>query len=98
MRYTEPNQPEEIPVREATEEKLRREIEDLKRQLNEQKGLAHGGKQSPLPKLWHPSAITIWSLLLGALVLLVVAFFAGYIPLQKRNTLIRSEAQEQDQA
>src|SRR5712671_785939 len=101
MRYTEPNQPgsEEIPVREATEEKLRKEIEDLKRQLQEQKGLVHGGlKQSALPKPWHPSAITIWSLFLGALVLLVVAFFAGYIPLQKRNTLIRNQAQEQEQA
>jgi RND family efflux transporter MFP subunit len=101
MRYTEPNQPgsEEIPVREATEEKLRKEIEDLKRQLKEQKGLVHGGlTQSALPKPWHPSAITIWSLFLGALVLLVVAFFAGYIPLQKRNTLIRSQAQEQEQA
>ena len=98
MRYTEPNPgSEEIPVREATEEKLRREIEDLKRQLNEQK--AHGSlKASPLPKPWHPSAITIWSLFLGALVLLVVAFFAGYIPLQKRNTLVRGQAQEQEQA
>ena len=70
MRYTEPNQPgsEEMPVREATEEKLRKEIEDLKRQLQEQKGLVHGGlKQSALPKPWHPSAITIWSLFLGAL-------------------------------
>src|SRR6202163_3582757 len=101
MRYTEPNQPgsEEMPVREATEEKLRKEIEDLKRQLQEQKGLVQGGlKASPPPKPWHPSAITIWSLFLGALVLLVVAFFAGYIPLQKRNTLIRSQAQEQEQA
>ena len=57
-----------------------------------------GLKASPLPKPWHPSAITIWSLFLGALVLLVVAFFAGYIPLQKRNTLIRGQAQEQEQA
>ncbi len=98
MRYTEPNPgSEEIPVREATEEKLRREIEDLKRQLNDQK--AHKGlNQSPLAKPWHPSAITIWSLFLGALVLLVVAFFAGYIPLQKRNSLIRGQAQEQEQA
>jgi RND family efflux transporter MFP subunit len=34
---------------------------------------------------------------LGAIVVLVVAFFAGYVPLQKRNDLIRSEAQQQEQ-
>jgi len=30
MRYSEPNQPEELAAQENTEEKLRKEIEDLK--------------------------------------------------------------------
>jgi RND family efflux transporter MFP subunit len=78
----------------AETEKLRKEVEDLKRQLQEQKG-AHSG---PTRNLWHPSAVTIWSLFLGLTVLIVVAFFAGYIPLQKRNALIRGEAAQQEQA
>jgi RND family efflux transporter MFP subunit len=69
-------------------------VEDLKRQLREQKGVAHHG----LAKPWHPSGLTIWSLFLGVIVLLVAAFFAGYIPLQKRNALIATEAQEQETA
>src|SRR3984893_11706847 len=79
----------------VTEEKLRREIEDLKRQLKEQKGSAHGSSHAAL---WHPSALTIAALFLAMTALLVVAFFAGYIPLQKRNAIIRNLAQEQEQA
>ena len=37
MRYTDSNQPDEITVQENTEEQLRREVEDLKRQLRDQK-------------------------------------------------------------
>jgi len=42
--------------------------------------------------------MTIWALFLGVIVIIVVAFFAGYIPLQKRNAVINSLAQEYDQA
>ena len=94
MKYSDPKQPEQLAVQESTEEKLRKEVEDLKRQLREQHGSAHPA----LAKPWHPSAITIWALFLGAIVLIVVAFFAGYIPLQKRNAVIGSQAQEQEQA
>ena len=87
----------EIDLAETTEERLRKEIEDLKRQLREQKspGSSHAGLTA---KPWHPSSITLWSILLGVAVLIVLAFFAGYIPLQKRQTLIRNEALEQQQA
>ncbi len=102
MRYTEPNQPEEITAPGSAEEQLRLEVEDLKRQLREQKGLTHGAPHGVTPhapeKPWNPSAVTIWSLFLGAIVLIVVAFFAGYIPLQKRNAVIGAQAQEQDDA
>jgi RND family efflux transporter MFP subunit len=93
-----PNQPQEIHTVETTEEKLRQQVEDLKRQLEEQKA-SHGAPRGGLPaKLWHPSGLTLWSLFLGVTILIVGAFFAGYIPLQKRQTLIRTEAQEQEQA
>jgi RND family efflux transporter MFP subunit len=78
-----------------TEEKLRREIEDLKRQLKEQKSSPHGSAHGAL---WHPSGLTIAAIFLALTALLVVAFFAGYIPLQKRNAVIRNLAQEQEQA
>jgi RND family efflux transporter MFP subunit len=48
--------------------------------------------------VWNPSGATIWSIVFLAVVLLVVAFFAGYIPLQKRRALIASEAQQQEAA
>ena len=74
---------------ETTEEKLRKEVEELKRQLMEQKALINGPSAA---KLWHPSKVTMWSILLGMIVLAVLAFLAGYVPLQKRMTAIRSEA------
>src|SRR5229473_1954998 len=83
---------------ETTEEKLRKEVEELKRQLMEQKALIHGPSELLTGKLWHPSGITLWSIFLGMIVLIVFAFFAGYIPLQKRMAVIRTEAQEQGQA
>ena len=104
MRYTEPNQPEEITAPGSTEEQLRREVEDLKRQLREQHGQSsthgapHGLTTHAPAKHWNPSATTIWTLFLGVIVVIVVAFFAGYIPLQKRNAVINSLAQEYDQA
>jgi len=101
MRYTEPNQPEEVTVPGSAEEQLRREVEDLKRQLRDQKGLTQGASHSAAHtpvKPWNPSAVTIWALFLGAIVLIVVAFFAGYIPLQKRNAVIGAQAQEYGQA
>ena len=94
MRYSEPHPSEERDVTETTEEKLRREVEELKRQLLVQKGLVQTPSQG---KIWHPSGITLWSILLGIIALIVFAFFAGYIPLQKRMAIIRSEAQEQEQ-
>src|SRR5258706_1916079 len=102
MRYTEPNQPEEITAPGSAEEQLRREVEDLKRQLRDQKGLTQGvppgAGTHASAKPWNPSAVTIWALFLGVIVLIVVAFFAGYIPLQKRNAVIGQLAQESDQA
>jgi RND family efflux transporter MFP subunit len=94
MRYSDqPRSP--IDLAEGTEEeRLRKENLELRRQLQEKTGAAHGA----LPKLWHPSAITIWSIFLTAIILVVIAFFAGYIPLQKRTALIEGEAYQEERA
>ncbi len=56
------------------------------------------GLKPPSQNRWHPSNHTIWAIALGLAVLIVIAFFGGYIPLEKRRALINSEAFEQQQA
>ena len=74
----------------SAEQQLRHQVEDLKRQLRE-----HREARSGLPaNRWKPSGITISALLLGLAVLLAGAFLAGYIPLQRRDALVRAEAEE----
>jgi RND family efflux transporter MFP subunit len=88
---------DEIDRAETTEGRLRREIEDLKRQLREKSG-AESSRAGLASKPWHPSSTTLWSIFLGVAVLIVLAFLAGYVPLQKRQTLIRNQALEQEHA
>lgn len=86
VRYTESN--------ESAEDQLRRENLDLKRRLEELEG-AHVALPA---QVWHPSGTTLLAIFLAVTVLVIVAFFAGYLPLQKRRSLISMEAQEQLQA
>ena len=95
MRYSESHSPEELDRPDSTEEQLRREVEELKRQLMEQRGLIHASHASH--KVWRPSAITMWAIFLAVIAGIVFAFFAGYIPLQRRMAIVRSEAREQEQ-
>lgn len=93
MAVSKPDPPGASESAESTEERLRREIEELKRQLERQE--SHGSSsESPL---WRPSGVTVAAIFLGVAVLLVLAFFAGYVPLQKRTTIIRREAAEREQ-
>jgi RND family efflux transporter MFP subunit len=78
----------------ATEQQLRREVEELKRQL----GLRARAQAGVPPIRWRPSGTTISALLLGFLVLLAGAFIAGYLPLQKREATLRAEAQAEGKA
>ena len=94
MQFTEPDPPQTRSP-ETVEERLHRENRELKRQLEELRGPGHSG--SPR-NLWHPSSTTIWAIFLCAIVLIAVAFFAGYIPLQKRQAVIASEAHDEQQA
>jgi RND family efflux transporter MFP subunit len=74
------------------EEKLREQIEQLKRQLAE--------AQSTVPpaQLWKPSGITIAALILGLVILFFIAFLAGYGPRQRRAVTIMAESHEQARA
>lgn len=77
------------------ETRLRQENQELKRQLQELKASSHAAPHPSGPTgPWRPSAVTIWSIVLGLAVLAVVGFLAGYIPLAKRNTLLKTEAAE----
>jgi RND family efflux transporter MFP subunit len=79
---------------ESAEESLRRENLELKRKLQELQT-----PHSDLPaRMWQPSGTTIWAIFLGVTVLVIVAFFAGYLPLQKRRAVIAAESQDQQQA
>jgi RND family efflux transporter MFP subunit len=101
MRHSDPDQPKSQALEESTEtteERLRRENEELKRQLAEQKRPVHDQHAGLSGKVWHPSSVTIWSIALLITVLIVAAFFAGYIPLQKRESVIQTQAREQEDA
>jgi len=84
MRYTE------------SDEELRRENLELRRQLQELRR-SHDGP-APTGQRWRPSGAAITAIVLGALALVVIAFFAGYIPYQKQRALIVDEAQQREQA
>ena len=72
-----------------SEESLRAEITDLKRQLEEQKRLAReASKLDSVP----PSRGKLWTLALLATALIAVAFVIGYLPRQRRETLLVAEA------
>jgi RND family efflux transporter MFP subunit len=86
MRDSETN-----PPGESAEQQLRRRVEELERQLRERKPVAHSGAPA---ERWRPSGLTISALVLGFALLLTGAFFAGYVPLQKRDALVRAESQE----
>jgi RND family efflux transporter MFP subunit len=95
MAYTDPN-PHTAP--ETTEDRLRKENEALRRQLLDLQEREHSGHAGPPNKLWRPSALTIACLFLAAVVLLVVLFLAGYLPLARRQSLIRAESLQQEQS
>jgi len=93
---TDPH-PLQDPDGSSESERLRLENEKLKRQLAELQAPGRNGNDGDhSSQLWRPSGITISALFLTACILVVVAFFAGYIPLQKRNALIVAEAQEEE--
>ncbi len=84
----------------SAEERLRQEVAELRRELAQaRRAPGHDAHSGVAPaRIWKPSGITITALILGAAVLLVVAFLAGYGPLQKRNAEIATESAGQSRA
>jgi RND family efflux transporter MFP subunit len=74
---------EKLAVMDDTEARLRAEIEDLKRRLDQ---------QEKKPADARPSKSSLWAIAVIAAILIVVAFFTGYIPHQRREAVLASEA------
>ncbi len=88
----------DIPNREmSTEDRLRAEVEDLKRQLEQQK--RSQAKAAPAaPTTGQPSRMTLGALSLVGAVAIVVGFFAGYLPHRRREATLVAEASAQHEA
>ena len=74
----------------TSESRLKAEIEELKRQLEEQKKLAHAGSHQNR----RPSTLTLVLIALMLAAMIVVGFFAGYLPRQKREAVLAAESKE----
>jgi RND family efflux transporter MFP subunit len=74
----------------TTEDQLRSEIENLKRQLEERKHL-HASGDRPNRR---PSAGSLILIALLLAVLIVVGFFVGYLPRQRREAVLAAESRE----
>jgi RND family efflux transporter MFP subunit len=104
MRFSDQPGSEQIEVPESVEARLRQEIAELKQQLASQTGSPHSAAAAldphkvHLQRTWRPSTFALWGIFLVATALIIGAFFLGYIPLKKRNDLIRAEAQQEEQA
>jgi RND family efflux transporter MFP subunit len=83
----------QTPINDRTEERLLAEIEELKRQLHAQhRDAGHG--HAGTGKSRRPSAATLWILGIVAALILVGAFFAGYLPETSRQTALAKDANE----
>jgi len=80
----------------TVEQHLRRENERLVAELE---ALRHGSDRVETPRsVWQPSAATIWAIALGVAALFVIAFFAGYIPLQGQRAVVAADARDEEAA
>jgi RND family efflux transporter MFP subunit len=100
-RYSESDHPESEVSTSAVEE-LRRENDELRRQVAElRRASSHGSSRASVAvpaKLWRPSRLTVMALCLCIVILFLIAFIAGYLPLHARMTRIANEAQERENA
>ena len=73
----------------SMEDRLRAEVEDLKRQLEEQKRIASGE-----PRTSGPAGRTL--LMIGLVIagLIVAGFFAGYPPRHRREEVLAAESKD----
>jgi RND family efflux transporter MFP subunit len=85
---------EKVALVSRTEEQLQAEIEDLKRQLEEQRRGQHAIAAKPA----GPSGKTLFAIAIVLIALMTAAFFAGYVPRQRRETVLADEASAGSQA
>lgn len=81
-----------MPVSDSTESQLRAEIEDLKRRLaSTQPAHPHGHSHK------RPAAGTLILIGLALVLIVVAAFFGGFLPNRKRQTELVAEAKTQNE-
>jgi RND family efflux transporter MFP subunit len=91
MHSTEPNA--------QSSEALRRENETLRRELEAlRSGVTHVGTRHSTRPGWNPSKTTILALTLFILIAIVAAFFAGYLPMRQRRSVVIAETRRDRQA
>jgi RND family efflux transporter MFP subunit len=88
------NGTKEAPMTDGSELRLRKEIEELERQLEERRLLLRH-EAEPGPTHGNRSLRIVWVVGFSALVLLFSAFLAGYIPLHRRESMLVAEAKMQ---
>lgn len=83
----------------SVEQKLRAELDELRRQLTEQQLLLakQTGSTPPAVNARRPSATALFALLLIVLVIGAIAFVAGYLPRQKQDATVAAEVGAQEQ-
>src|ERR1700744_2413828 len=78
-----------------TEEQLRAEIDQLRRKLAERDAHAHKPHSGVHNR---PAAGTLWTIAFIVVVIVVGAFFAGYLPQSSRQTALAKEAKDEGAA
>src|SRR5580658_8881843 len=82
------------PETQSTEEQLRAEINELRRRLEQH---PHGSHDSHGSKK-KPTAGVLWGLAIAGAVVVVAAFFGGYLPQSQRQTALAKEAKDDSAA
>ncbi len=84
---------EEPLLLETSDAKLHAEIDALKKQLQDQQDKNKKKEEKPE----HPKPKTLWLIGLALLIVLVLAFFLGYLPHRKQQNELKKEAREEEQ-
>ena len=79
-----------------SEEKLREEVEELRRQLEEER--QKNNKRAEEHKPRRPQRRTLWWVGIALVIVLILAFFLGFLPRHRREKRLAAEAQQEESA